>query len=106
VRPQASLSTAAIDRLMLRGDEVMRTGDPVAARLFYELAAANGSATAATAVGRTWDPLEHQRMGIQGTLASAQRAAEWYRKGVAGGDATAETQLRALTAWMARNPQR
>jgi hypothetical protein len=106
VRPQASLNSAAVDRLILRGDEVMRSGDPVAARLLYELAANNGSAAAATAVGRTWDPVEHQRLGIQGTIASAPRALEWYRKGAAGGDANAETQMRALSAWVARNPQR
>jgi type II secretory pathway predicted ATPase ExeA len=105
-RPSASLSSAAVDRLMLRGDEIMRTGDPAAARLFYELAAANGSATAATAVGRTWDPVEHARLGIQGSLSSSQRAADWYRKASAAGDAEAETRLRALTAWMARNPGR
>lgn len=105
-RPSASLSSAAVDRLMLRGDEIMRTGDPAAARLFYELAAANGSATAATAVGRTWDPVEHARLGIQGSLASSQRAADWYRRASAAGDADAETRLRALTAWMARNPGR
>jgi outer membrane biosynthesis protein TonB len=105
-RPAASLSSAAVDRLMLRGDEIMRTGDPAAARLFYELAAANGSAAAATAVGRTWDPVEHARLGIQGSLASSQRAADWYRRASAAGDPDAETRLRALTAWMARNPGR
>jgi TPR repeat protein len=105
-RPSASLSSAAVDRLMLRGDEIMRTGDPAAARLFYELAAANGSAAAATAVGRTWDPVEHARLGIQGSLSSSQRAADWYRRGSAAGDPDAETRLRALTAWIARNPGR
>jgi hypothetical protein len=106
VRPQASLNSAAVDRLILRGDEILRTGDPVAARLYYELAANNGSAAAATAVGRTWDPVEHQRLGIQGTIASAPRALEWYRKGAAAGDANAERHLSALNAWIARNPQR
>jgi TPR repeat protein len=82
----------------------MRTGDPAAARLFYELAAANGSATAATAVGRTWDPVEHQRLGIHGSLSSPQRAIEWYRKAEAAGDPDAGPRLRALNAWMSRRP--
>ncbi len=50
-------SLAMASFALLRGDEAMRQRDVIAARRFYEFAASAGVARAATAVGRTYDPL-------------------------------------------------
>ena len=52
-RPAAS---ADLTLLLSRGDAMVALGDVVAARLLYQRAAALGSARAATAVGKTYDP--------------------------------------------------
>jgi hypothetical protein len=82
--------------LLRRGDEQLATGDIAAARLFFERAAAEGSARGATSVGKTWDPGFLRERGVRGTRGDAGTAAQWYRKGAALGDAEADMRLGRL----------
>ncbi|MGE5202757.1 MAG: hypothetical protein ACM3O6_11915 [Acidobacteriota bacterium] len=87
-----------IAALIVRGDELLGTGDVVSARLFYQRAAELGSGPAATAVGQTYDPLFLEVARVRGVRGDSQVAADWYRKAVALGDRQAEIRLRRLEA--------
>ena len=84
------------DALLARGDSLLSTGDVAAARLFYQRAAEQGNATAATAVGQTYDPAMLELLRVRGVRGDAQIAAEWYRKAIAMGDRQAEIRLKRL----------
>jgi len=91
-------SNPQVDALMARGDDLLATGDVSAARLFYQRAAEQGSAAAATAVGQTYDPAVLELLRVRGARGDAQIAAEWYRKAIAAGDRQAEIRLKRLLA--------
>jgi hypothetical protein len=82
---------------MERGDERMRRGDVASARRFYETAAATGMIEAATAIGRTFDPLYLKRIGVRGALADARRAKQWYEKAARAGDMEAQARIELMT---------
>jgi hypothetical protein len=87
--------------LMKRGDDLFAQGDLAGARLYYEMLAATGNAKAAFALGRTHDPLVHERLHVRGLPPDAEQAASWYRRAVAAGSGDAEQQLKKLTDWLA-----
>ena len=91
-------SNPQADALLARGDDLLATGDISAARLFYQRAAEQGSAAAATAVGQTYDPAVLELLRVRGARGDAQIAAEWYRKAIAAGDRQAEIRLKRLLA--------
>ena len=82
---------------MARGDERMRQGDVASARRFYEMAATTGMIEAATAIGRTFDPLYLRRIGVRGALADARRAKQWYEKAAQAGDMEAQARIELMT---------
>jgi TPR repeat protein len=84
--------------LLSRGDAMVALGDVVAARLLYQRAAALGSARAATAVGKTYDPRFLASIHASGIAADRTVAAAWYRKGAASGDTEGADRLAGLTA--------
>ncbi len=84
--------------MLARGDDLLATGDVAAARLFYQRAAEQGNAAAATAVGQTYDPAILDLLRVRGVRGDAQLAAEWYRKAMAAGDRQAEIRLKRLLA--------
>ena len=86
------------DALLARGDSLLATGDVAAARLFYQRAAEQGSAAAATAVGQTYDPAVLDLLRVRGVRGDSRLAAEWYRKAIAAGDQQAEIRLKRLLA--------
>ena len=69
--------------LMERGAAMIAAGDIVAARLFYERAAAAGSGQAAIEIAKTYDPRLHP------TGANLALAKDWYRRAMAMADAEA-----------------
>ena len=85
-----------IEALVSRGDQYLGTGDVASARLFYERAAAGGSAAGATGVARTFDPLFLAVTGARGLRGDRAQAISWYRKASAAGDLEAENRLRTL----------
>lgn len=96
--PAPALPTHDVVELMARGDQLLASGDIVAARGFYERAAEQGSAPASTAVGKTYDPLFLEQMHVRGTRGDAGLAAQWYRKASAAGHAEADLRLKRLIA--------
>ena len=80
----------------------MNNGDIFAARLFYERALKKGDARAATALGRSYDPVVYQELNVHGVLPDPNRAIEWYRRGAQGGDSAADAHIQALSDWLRR----
>jgi hypothetical protein len=81
---------------MTRGDDAIGHGDVISARRYYELAATSGLTQAATAVGRTYDPIFLRDKGVRGRLADVEAAKGWYQKALDGGDAEARMRLDIL----------
>jgi TPR repeat protein len=69
-----------VTSLLSRGDAMLSLGDISAARLLYERAAALGSARAATAVGKTFDPAFLAAIHASVLRPDPAAAASWYRK--------------------------
>jgi hypothetical protein len=87
---------AHVDMIVLlqrRGDAALADGDIIAARLLFERAAALGSATAATAAGKTYDSDFLSQAGARGIQPDQTAAAAWFRKAVALGDPEALARL-------------
>lgn len=96
--PPPTLPAQEIATLMARGDQLLATGDVAGARLFYERAAEGGSAAAATAAGKTYDPLFLADAHARFIRADPVAAARWYRKASAGGDKEADGLMQKLMA--------
>ncbi|HZS82046.1 MAG TPA: hypothetical protein VFA50_04200 [Stellaceae bacterium] len=96
VSAESQLPDAVIAVLLARGDAFLRSGDIAAARLSYERAAVAGSAVAAEACGRTYDPAVLKELGVRGAAGDAAKAAAWYRRALALGDAAAAELLASL----------
>lgn len=77
---------------------MLALGDISAARLLYERAASLGSARAATALGKTYDPAFLATIQVSGLAPNRAAAAAWYQKAAGLGDAEAEGRLARLTA--------
>jgi TPR repeat protein len=75
---------------------MLALGDISAARLFYERAAALGSARAAAALGKTYDAAFLASIQAKGIVADQSTAIAWYRKAAALGDNEAVRQLKRL----------
>jgi hypothetical protein len=79
--------------LVARGNDALARGDIAAARSMFQMAAEGGSAPAALALGKTYDP---QDPTSQPGSADRGKAANWYRKAQALGDRTAASLLHRL----------
>ena len=90
------------NKLIERGDRFLELGDIAAARLFYELALDRGNFQAATAVGKTYDPVYLGELGILGAPANPGKAMENYKRAIEAGDDEAVLRLKALRSWLAR----
>jgi tetratricopeptide (TPR) repeat protein len=91
------LPADTLELLLRRGDALLRLGDVASARLLYERAAQAGDARGAMGAGETYDPQFLSQMGARGIRADAAAAAEWYRKALALGDASAAGRLKLLS---------
>ena len=76
---------------------MLALGDISAARLLYQRAAGLGSARAATAVGKTYDPVFLASIQAHGIAADRTAAATWYRKSAALGDPEGTDRLARLS---------
>lgn len=88
--------------MVRRGNALFQHGDVSAARLLYDRAAAAGSAHAATAMGKTFDPTVLAGIGVVGLSPDPALAAFWYRRGLSLGDEEARTRLRLLPPMASR----
>jgi hypothetical protein len=100
VEETASLPLPAeeTEALIRHGDELLETGDIVAARSTYERAAAAGNRMAEMGVAKTYDPIFLAQEGVRGLRGDPARAALWYGKAAAAGDREAQRRLRQLRA--------
>jgi len=73
-----------------RGDAMLAHRDISAARKFYEFAANAGSARAAAALARTYDPAFAAQLGEIGLQPDPGLAAVWYRKAAELGGSPAQ----------------
>jgi len=94
--PASASDKVAADVLIRRGDAMLAIKDISAARKLYEYAANAGSAEAAIALARTYDPAYLAKLEIIGVVADQSMAVVWYRKAAALGDHNAEAPLRML----------
>lgn len=94
--PDPAAAARTIGTSMSRGDAMLALHDLSAARRYYELAAAAGSAEAALALGRTYDPTSLVRSGAVSAQPDATLAYDWYRKAATLGSSEAEVALRRL----------
>jgi tetratricopeptide (TPR) repeat protein len=92
------LPAEVTEALIERGDELLSTGDIVAARLAYERAAADGNRVAATGVAKTYDPNFLAQSGVRGLRSDPKQAALWYSKAAAAGSREAQERLKRLRA--------
>lgn len=99
-----SSEISSISDYMRNGHLLLVRGDIVSARLFYEAAANSGSATAMTAVGKTYDPVVLGQLGIKGFQADSVKAAEWYLKAGKAGDPEYTEGLDRLRRWLSNSP--
>jgi general secretion pathway protein A len=95
--PPESARGLDADRLKARGDGLLSIGDIASARLVYRLAALNGSAVAATAMGSTYDPTRLSKTAIDGGQANVEEAVRWYEKAIAMGEKSARFRLLNLS---------
>ena len=91
-------SNTFLQKLIERGDELLALKDVVAARLYYERAASRGDFRALASVGRTYDPLELDALGLVSVDADQEKARTWYLRGVNAGDPEAVRLWEALVA--------
>jgi TPR repeat protein len=82
--------------LIARGDALLRLSDVAAARLLYARAATLGSARAATALAKTYDPVFLAAARVYGVLPDARQALVWYQRAMNAGDAAAGPHFIAL----------
>ena len=92
----ASMPPALVEALVARGDAMMARRDISAARLLYERAAVAGSARAASALGRTYDPAFLAEIGAPGVRGDPELATAWYQKAISLGDSGALARMDAL----------
>jgi hypothetical protein len=90
------LPAEVTEALIERGDELLRTGDIVAARFAYVRAAAGGNRVAATGVAKTYDPVFLAQSGVRGLRGDPAQAALWYGKAAAAGGREAQERLKRL----------
>jgi hypothetical protein len=90
-----ALPSADENALMTRAADLMQRGDVAAARLLYQSLAAKGSAQAAFAMGRSYDPDLLKGDAVR-RLADVEQARTWYRKATQLGSREAEVRLSTL----------
>jgi hypothetical protein len=85
-----------IKHLLKQGEQFITAGDLATARLVFQRAAEAGDASAALAVGATYDPVILARLGVLGMSADIGKARSWYEKAKELGSPEASRRLELL----------
>lgn len=98
-KPQLTLEDVENAQIyMKKGEENLRAGNVVVARLFYNRAATAGWAAGALALGSTYDSAELTRLNIAGDLQpDPVLARKWYEKALDMGAVEARERLQRLS---------
>jgi hypothetical protein len=102
-KPQTSKAVRRLDpedikRLIKQGEQFASTGDLVTARLVFQRAAEAGDATAALAMGASYDPILLAKLGFRGIIADVGKARSWYEKAKEFGSSEAPRRLELLAS--------
>ena len=84
--------------MMQRADGLLRNHDVTSARLIYEHLAKSGSAKAALAMGKTYDPAFLRTAGAAGLKPDVAKARTWYSRAAELGDQEAAKRLSELAS--------
>jgi hypothetical protein len=90
------IDEAAAKDLLARANRLLDKGDIVGARTIYQRAAELGSASAALALGATYDPNRLWSLGAVGLMGNKERAKRWYMRASELGHPEARARLAAL----------
>ena len=90
-----SASHAAV-AMRTRGDETLALGDVAGARGFYKKALKMGDVASAARIGRTYDPIVYQAVGVHGLKPDPKMAERWYKHAISEGDTGAREVLNRL----------
>jgi TPR repeat protein len=90
------LDPEAVKLLMQQGEQFVAAGDLVTARLVFQRAAEAGDATAALAMGATYDPIVLAKLGARGVGADVDKARTWYQKAQEFGSPEAPHRIEML----------
>jgi hypothetical protein len=74
------LDPEEIKLLLKQGEQFIAVGDVVTARTVLQRAAEAGNASAAMALGATYDPNVLAKLGVVGVSADVEKARSWYQK--------------------------
>jgi TPR repeat protein len=91
-----ALDADEIKLLMKQGEQFAEVGDLATARVLFQRAAEAGDATAATALGATYDPAVLAKLGVVGINADLEKARFWYQKAASLGSSDAKRRLDLL----------
>jgi hypothetical protein len=91
-----ALDPEATKLLMKQGQQFAAAGDLIAARSAFQRAAEGGDATAALAMGATYDPIVLAKLGVRGIGPDKDKARSWYEKAKAFGSPEAARRLEIL----------
>jgi TPR repeat protein len=90
------LDADAITLLMKQGEQLVEAGDFAAARTLFQRAAEADNASAAIALGATYDPTVLAETRAVGIDADVVKARFWYKKAVSLGSSEAKRRLELL----------
>jgi hypothetical protein len=90
------LDPEEIKLLMKQGQQFIAAGDVVTARTVLQRAAEAGNASAAIALGATYDPKVLAKLGVVGVSADVEKARSWYQRAETLGSPDARGRLEAL----------
>jgi TPR repeat protein len=90
------LSSGEVKLLTKQAEQFMAAGDLITARLLFQHAAEAGDATAALAVGATYDPIVLAKLGVRGMIADVGKARSWYETAKRLGSPEASRRLELL----------
>jgi hypothetical protein len=76
----SKLDPHEVDALIKQGQQFVVAGDFASARLVFQRAAEAGSASAALALGASYDPVVLSRLGARNVDADVRKAGAWYQK--------------------------
>jgi hypothetical protein len=94
-KPQ--IAVEQLDALTARGQELVRNGDIVSARLVLERAARAGHAQAALELGLSFDPEYLRQLRVIGLTPEVALARQWYERASSLGSSEAKQHLNRLT---------
>jgi len=96
--PKAARVLAAdeIALLVKQGEQFIAAGDLVTARTVFQRAAEAGDASAAVALGATYDPIVLAKLGVVGISPDVEKARSWYQRAESLGSPEARRRLEVL----------